>query len=336
MRNDLAHFKTSHAGLLLERLVPDLSDTTQKPEKIATLIKTVEDWDGGDLYRDAFRLFRARLQKLPNIVLKELSVTDRIIVGLGVENPMETSITLNRLYGVPVIPGSALKGVARRYAEMFAPEEEDKTGDYAKQVQFLFGDRDFGGRITFFDAWWVPGEPPLCKDVITVHHQQYYTTKGEKPPTDFDDPNPVSFVSAKGAFLFAVQGPTQEWSQLAMVLLQGGLCHLGVGAKTSSGYGRFWDDTAMLGSSTQSAGQASSPEPLVDPSNMPDEDLKTAIESLSGEYIKKLLPKFADRWHTIQSGRMKRQVGQIIKEKSRISGVRGPWLSDINNFLQKK
>ncbi|BCW98127.1 MAG: hypothetical protein KatS3mg024_0954 [Armatimonadota bacterium] len=342
MRDVLSKYKTSHAGLLLERLVPDLSDSSTKPEKIASLMSTLEDWcgsdDNGKLYQHAFNSLQEQLQRLPNIVLKQLKVTDRIIVGLGAENPMETSITLNRLFGVPIIPGSALKGVARRYAEMFEPEDKERKGDHTKQIQFLFGDVNFGGRITFFDAWWVPDqqEKPLCKDVITVHHQEYYRTKGKKPPTDFDDPNPMSFVSAKGTFLFAVQGPTKEWSQLAMALLQGGLCHLGVGAKTSSGYGRFQDDTAVFGSSTQSAGQASSAEPLIDPSAMPDEALKTAIESLSRANMKDLLPKFAARWDTIQSDHMKRQVGQIIREKSRISGVSGPWLNPINNFLQGK
>lgn len=239
MRENLKCYKTSHAGLCLERLVPDLTDDKTKPGKIADLIQEVARWNGGDLYSEAFELFQTRLSNLPNTVLKKLAVRDRVIVGLGAENPMETSITLNRLYGVPVIPGSALKGVARRYAEMLRPEEPQRAEDHAAQIRYLFGDTEFGGRTTFFDAWWVPGDPPLRKDVITVHHQPYYTSKGKIPPTDFDDPNPVSFVSARGEFLFAVQGRTEDWAQLAMALLQGGLYHLGVGAKTSSGYGRF-------------------------------------------------------------------------------------------------
>jgi CRISPR-associated protein Cmr6 len=340
MRNDLAHFKTSHAGLLLERLVPDLSDTTQKPEKIATLIKTVEDWDGGDLYRDAFRLFRARLQKLPNIVLKELSVTDRIIVGLGVENPMETSITLNRLYGVPVIPGSALKGVARRYAEMFEPEEKERKGDHAKQIQFLFGDRDCGGRITFFDAWWVPSEPPLCKDVITVHHQQYYTTKGKKPPTDFDDPNPVSFVSAKGAFLFAVQGPTQEWSQLAMALLQGGLCHLGVGAKTSSGYGRFRDDTDDTADSEVLSGSAVEPEEEQLPPTQPTSTFANKVRSVAKADFKSRSGALFQEWEKLPDSAEKKEGAKALLDRvaehpgfDKKDGQTKPWVQKLRDYV---
>ncbi|ALM76268.1 type III-B CRISPR module RAMP protein Cmr6 [Thermococcus barophilus] len=40
----------------------------------------------------------------------------RLVVGLGDESVYETSIRLMRNYGVPYIPGSALKGVAKHYA----------------------------------------------------------------------------------------------------------------------------------------------------------------------------------------------------------------------------
>lgn len=39
----------------------------------------------------------------------------RLIVGLGNESVYETSITLHHIYGIPYIPGSAVKGVVRSY-----------------------------------------------------------------------------------------------------------------------------------------------------------------------------------------------------------------------------
>ncbi len=39
----------------------------------------------------------------------------RLVVGLGSTNPRETSMTLSRMYGIPYIPGSALKGAFRHY-----------------------------------------------------------------------------------------------------------------------------------------------------------------------------------------------------------------------------
>lgn len=43
------------------------------------------------------------------------SVDWRLIVGLGNESVYETSMTLHHIYGIPYIPGSAVKGVVRSY-----------------------------------------------------------------------------------------------------------------------------------------------------------------------------------------------------------------------------
>lgn len=39
----------------------------------------------------------------------------RMVIGLGSDHPQETSMTLHHIYGIPYIPGSALKGVTRHY-----------------------------------------------------------------------------------------------------------------------------------------------------------------------------------------------------------------------------
>jgi len=46
----------------------------------------------------------------------DLQTTSRLVVGLGSESVLETAITLHRIYGFPVIPGSALKGLTRSWA----------------------------------------------------------------------------------------------------------------------------------------------------------------------------------------------------------------------------
>ncbi|MGP8321776.1 MAG: type III-B CRISPR module RAMP protein Cmr6 [Methanosarcinaceae archaeon] len=52
----------------------------------------------------------------------------RMIVGLGTENVHETSMTLHHIYGIPYIPGSALKGIARdgAIAELCSEAENEK------------------------------------------------------------------------------------------------------------------------------------------------------------------------------------------------------------------
>src|SRR5437763_5968537 len=99
----------------------------------------------------------------------------RIIVGLGSESVLETSISLLHTYGVPYIPGSALKGLAANFARLRLDENWKKGGKYYKVV---FGDTDDAGYITFFDALYIPDTghegKALYPDVITVPHQKYY------------------------------------------------------------------------------------------------------------------------------------------------------------------
>jgi CRISPR type III-B/RAMP module RAMP protein Cmr6 len=44
-----------------------------------------------------------------------MRVTWRLSIGLGVPHPLETGITLHHLYGVPYLPGSAVKAVTRAW-----------------------------------------------------------------------------------------------------------------------------------------------------------------------------------------------------------------------------
>lgn len=46
----------------------------------------------------------------------ELTTASRLVVGLGIESVLETSLALHRIHGFPIIPGSALKGLARKVA----------------------------------------------------------------------------------------------------------------------------------------------------------------------------------------------------------------------------
>jgi len=101
------------------------------------------------------------------------------------------------------------------------------------------------GAVVFHDALYVPqsarDDKPFAVDVLTVHQKDYYNQQGRRGgPTDYDDPNPVSFLTVKpGAqFLFALSGPT-EWTEFALRELVEALIEWGIGGKTSAGYGRF-------------------------------------------------------------------------------------------------
>src|SRR5262249_10592024 len=98
------------------------------------------------------------------------------------------------------------------------------------------------GTIVFHDAW-PESWPKLDVDVINNHHSTYYE-KGEAPG-DWDSPKLVYFLAIPAGhnFHFALGKRAGDVAQpdleLAQHWLDGGLTHLGCGAKTAAGYGRF-------------------------------------------------------------------------------------------------
>lgn len=177
--------------------------------------------------------------------LKEAQIKNRLAIGLGLESVLETSISLHRVYGLPFIPGSSLKGMAAAFVRNYGGSEWEKDHELYSTV---FGDDERAGFISFYDALYVPGSGfktnALYADVMTSHHPDYY---GEKKintdlvlPADWDSPNPVPFISATGRFLIALSAPEgcEDWLNLTFEILGFALKYEGVGAKTSSGYGR--------------------------------------------------------------------------------------------------
>src|SRR5450432_3540712 len=126
-----------------------------------------------------------------------------------------------------------------------------KDGIQTRKVRvrgrMVVGDTMNAGYLTFFDALYIPGTgryhgKALAPDIITVHHQKYYQD-AEAVPSDGDDPNPIPFLSATGDYLLALGAPDfrepTRWVDLTFQILAEALEKLGIGAKTSSGYGRM-------------------------------------------------------------------------------------------------
>jgi CRISPR-associated protein Cmr6 len=199
-------------------------------------------------------------------VANELQTAGRLIVGFGSENVLETGIRMHHTYGLPIIPGSALKGLAGHYCDQvwgagdkqFKRPTLDKDNAYRQFLagkgpkpddnfhQLLFGSTDDSGCITFHDAWYAPSSSnPFMLDVMTPHHPQWNVVSNPAAPTDFDSPIPVPFLSVTGAFHVAVswRGPASDkarnWTELTLSLLCDALRDWGIGGKTTSGYGRL-------------------------------------------------------------------------------------------------
>jgi CRISPR type III-B/RAMP module RAMP protein Cmr6 len=210
------------------------------------LLGSVAESPASEAYTQAFARWRDLQSQRPDSRVFRGILATPLAVGLGNESPLEAGLTLHHIYGMPVIPGSALKGLCRRAAIRLRAA----GGMSADQFAVLFGNDEGAARgasyLVFWDAWYDPDSvdrKPLKRDVVTVHHPRYYQEGGQAWPTDFDDPNPVPFVVVrpKARFLFALSAPSAEWRDYSVRLLQWALVHLGVGAKTNAGHGYFED-----------------------------------------------------------------------------------------------
>jgi CRISPR-associated protein Cmr6 len=245
-----------HPGLILQKYLIKQSDPTERRALLDAALSAAQNESLRALYSETFahwsRSFSQEVHQADR-----LSTTGRLMVGLGSESILETGLRLHHTYGLPIIPGSALKGLASHYchdvwgeSHAEAPPEENRLfrlgGTYHS---LLFGTTEDGGVIGFHDALITPeslNKGALRLDVMTPHHPRWQNN--EAAPTDFDSPNPVSFVSVSGTFEIRLSwvGPmdtpkdqSEAWTVLAMKILCEALAEWGVGGKTSSGYGRL-------------------------------------------------------------------------------------------------
>jgi CRISPR-associated protein Cmr6 len=234
-----------HAGLLLQRYLkahkPKERVSGQKmPEE--ELLEAARAVKASEVYRDAFCRWKEWACK--RSVHFTLELATPLAIGLGNASPLEIGLTLHHTYGMPIIPGSALKGLCRRGARWLIKQNQLSQ----EQFEVLFG-RDSAadspgetGYVVFYDALYDPDSvdsQPFHRDVITVHHPKYYAGDGEAP-TDFDDPTPVPFLVIRpgACFQFVLDAP-EGWGPFVKSILIWCLCNLGVGAKTNAGYGYF-------------------------------------------------------------------------------------------------
>ena len=275
----------SHMGLVYNILAPvdspprasDTADHYKVP--VAERSPWFQRLEGAKVPDDYERFYTQWLDSLraDRSEALEGTLSSRMLVGHGEASAVEVGLTFHHTWGVPMIPGSALKGLLSNYLQAnYGPDPSEKDPDLAAQRErfrgvtwqgntikrgpgdvsrVLFGapeaeqDDDAPdqgatrGAIIFHDALLIPERAPcapLAHDVLTVHQKDYYNQRDGLRPNDYDDPNPVSFLTVrpKIRFLIALSGPA-DWLPFTLKLLQEALCEWGVGGKTSLGYGRF-------------------------------------------------------------------------------------------------
>ncbi|NJM90823.1 MAG: type III-B CRISPR module RAMP protein Cmr6 [Myxococcales bacterium] len=255
-----------------------VSDDNRRPwlEKLAELAVSPDYARSFERWKGSFSATGDRLA--------ELTLASRLLIGHGNASAIDVGLTVHHTWGVPLIPGSALKGLVAHYVDAtYGPTDAsqkpwEQQGDEEVRTKYqgvtwnlrriergpgavyraLFGAPDARddatmrehkleagatvGLVTFHDALYVPSScadnKPFAADVLTVHQKCYYNSSGESAPNDYDDPNPVAFLTArpKCRLLLALSGPS-EWTEFAAQLLADALKNWGIGGKTAAGYG---------------------------------------------------------------------------------------------------
>lgn len=165
-------------------------------------------------------------------------VSWRLVVGIGTESVYENSITFHRNYSVPIVPGSAVKGITNHYAIMLKKDEKLIDEKFTK----IFGDQNKKGDVIFFDALPIieSNNEFLVLDITNVHYPDYYQKTDPSIPGDWMNPHPIFFLAVERLkYKFTVASKEEKLAEESHDLLKKAIEEIGVGAKTSAGYGRF-------------------------------------------------------------------------------------------------
>lgn len=213
-----------HPGLWLDKFARPGNEMVQYDEinQICLLNKIVSEEDGKKILTEA----RARRERNLAILGADTwtltaRTTGPFTLQLARTSALENAgICLHSVYGFPYIPGTALKGMARGYAETvwfhgqyqakgendptpLNQEEEQKAINAWRKIEQVFGwtvrldaekhwkpqaipkpkENASIGAVVFYDAWplvW----PKLTCDIVNSHHADYYSASKKELKED--------------------------------------------------------------------------------------------------------------------------------------------------------
>lgn len=235
-------------GLLLERYSPSKLETAD------ALKAHLERCAGAQAPQDYRRYFEAWRQSVDALGLWsfEARLLSRMTLGTGEASPIENGIALNRLFGLPIVPGSSLKGALRAAAQemlgitgnippnLSHAAMQKEFSDAGGMLADTFGSASQMAAVSVWDAWWVPGQQkPYVLETWTPHHTRYMS-EASSLPVETESPVPISLLAVpRGArFRFAIDLPSPEWREALKPVMERALAR-GLGAKFNQGYGRF-------------------------------------------------------------------------------------------------
>jgi CRISPR type III-B/RAMP module RAMP protein Cmr6 len=271
-----AHNRREEAGRLTTRN-PEKAQRLREEADIAQKLAAtqVEAKDATQLRarhtRRFLGLFWGAFAQRGSVTIAQLE--GRMAINLADSLIQNAGICLDRLFGLPFIPGSAIKGVCRHAAlEELKPAGADGQKNLFDVFRAVFGtaDNDFAngelrpfqhllfgrgenqkGAIAFLPAYPV-NEARVVMDLTNVHYPLYYGgDKRRNIPAGLPEslaeekpqPNPFPAVEsgAQFAFCLVLNGINNDSTLLESATRwpETALTVRGLGAKTASGYGWF-------------------------------------------------------------------------------------------------
>lgn len=245
LKNDYPK-ESLNAGLLIQRGLTAWAEDDKEKKIKKALIDTITSIKPSQLYQLAFDRWLLQTQQKDNFVVIPATVDGRLMTGLALGGTLETGVTTQHSYGMPMLAGSSVKGAVRAYAEaiglnpnvlsvLFGHGEDDpKYDENDKKIE------DTAGYLIWHDAWFIPfsKENPFVGEIVTVHHQKYYAGQLDEA-LDMESPVPNQQLAVQGSFYFVIEGANQLWLAFAKQLLENMLTEFGLGAKGATGYGYF-------------------------------------------------------------------------------------------------
>lgn len=252
---------------------PDNAQKKRGQAAVARRLANVK-WDGRlmEEWRARHsRNFIAMLQRaLPNRHLVLVGQLEgRMAINLSDSLVQNAGIALDRLFGMPYIPGSAVKGVSRhaalaelkaaadiaerrRLLQLFqqvfgtAGEDFNRNGQLKQYASLVENEQSLTvkGQVDFLAAHPVSAAK-ITVDITTVHYPAYYRSgsiedlANEKPTINSF---PVVEQGARFAFCLVASrlaSDPEKVMEAAGRWLKSALTQEGLGAKTSNGYGWF-------------------------------------------------------------------------------------------------
>ena len=167
-----------HAGMALSTINPPARNDTwlNRLQSFVTLKPPAS-------YQRAVERWSKLSADLPGLTQRWAITRSSLAIGTGNFSPAENGLSLHGTWGVPYLPGAALKGLASRAATWFdlSPSESE----------VIFGTTAVRSYVNFNDGWLLPisQEQNLFElDVMTPHAAPYYSSRGKKAPDDSQDP----------------------------------------------------------------------------------------------------------------------------------------------------